>query len=417
MIPQEAEFQWCVSLSRPSLNPKDMARINGLSKSIANWPALAQKAQEQLIAPLIYHHLHQWPEQPWLGRAKEAFRSVALSMTMKALQHARLQKEFVENHLGPLNIDFAIVKGKPLAERYYPHPHTRISRDIDVWMHAKDMVKVVQSAQASGFVTYPHQRALRPTELAIHFRNQQGIILYDRRGILVELDQRLDKSQQFFSIEKELSLCEYQTIDDVAVKVLPTTELFIYICLHHTRHRWSKLIWLSDIEAVQSASDFDREALETKARAKGVWQTVEATLLFAAACRKVDPWAAASKDGRVSDMLKDCHAMFTGGRAREIESYQTRLSPDFPYAWQFNGNQAKRDNWRKHVNKFRPTLNDYHMVRLPLSLYPLYYLLRPFLALVRKVQRALKVPNAANDHPAHSTAALPTEPSPPRERP
>jgi len=333
-------------------------------------------------------------------------------MAVKALQHDALQKEFIQNHLQPLAIDFAIVKGTPLAERYYPHPHTRISRDIDIWLSAKDMVKVVRSAQAAGFLVYPYQRRLNPTAIAIHFKTRQDIILVDSRSILVELDQRLDKSGQFFCIDKVLPRCEYQTINDVTIKVLPTTELFIYLCLHHTRHRWSKMIWLADIEALQCAPDYDPAAIEATARSMGVWQTVEATLLFAAACRSTDPRTAARQDDRVLDMLQDCHAIFLGGRAQEVAAYHTRLTPDFPYAWQINDDQAQRNDRHKYLKRFIPTLNDYHMVPLPLSLYPLYYLLRPALALVRKWQRARNAKSTTNHHPRSTGGASAKSPAP-----
>lgn len=310
---------------------------------------------------------------------------------MRALRHKALQKEFIEQHLEPLAVDFAIVKGLPLGQRYYAEPHTRISRDIDVWMPVKDMIPVIRSAQASGFVVYPYAQALTDTALAIHFKTRRDIGLYDHRGILVELDQRLDKSEQIFKIDEELPHCEQQIVDGVSINVLSTTLLFIYLCLHHTRHRWSKLVWLADIQAVQSAPDFDPQAVEDRARAMGVWDTVEATLKFDEACRQPDPWARASQDNRVSDMLKDCQDVFIGGRKQEIEGYQTRITKDFPYAWQLNEMNhtadTQRNSWSRRLASFRPTLSDYFLLPLPLSLYPLYYLLKPFLPLLRKLQR------------------------------
>lgn len=382
-------FEWLLQLARPTLDPGAIMRVNALAGAITDWSVIADKAREQMLAPLIYHHLRHWPEQPWLAQATDALRDVAHAMTLRTLRHAAVQKRFIERHLAPLGIEFAIVKGRALAQRYYPDPGLRPARDIDIWMRTKDMVRLVESAQAAGFVVHPCARAVTAKTLALHFMRQQGIALYDRHDVLIELDERLDKTGQFFPIDAYLPACEQHSVDGLTIKVLPTAELFIYVCLHHTRHHWAKLMWLADINALRSAPDYDEQAIRQKAQRMRLLDTVDATLLFADACRSQDPWAAAQQDERVLGMLRDCHSIYRGGRAVELAVRQQRQSPDLAYRWQLPDGEAPRSAWMRPLKMLQPSLNDYHMLPLPLSLYPLYYLLRPGLFLIRRTQRIL----------------------------
>lgn len=359
--------------------------------SIYDWPAFARKASEHFLTPLCLHHLKKTLTNPWARSAKEALTEAARPLLIRNLAHAALQKTFIQDHIERLDIPFAIVKGRPLATRYYPEPSLRYARDIDVWMRTQDMPAVVRSAQASGFKVYPYQTALNDIELKLHFKHRQDIALYNQQGILVELDARLDKSNHIFQFERDHPRCEHQTVDGLEIPVLPTTDLFIYLCLHHTRHGWSKLIWLADIDALQRAPDFDLAAIQERAKALNVQSTVDAVIGFHKACHSEDPWQAVQSDPRVRDLLAKCIQMFEGGRAAEIQGYQTRLTKDSLFEWQLTGNETLKnqpaERLRAWLQRFQPTVHDYGMLPLPAVLFPLYYGFRPFFAIIRKIKR------------------------------
>ena len=371
--------------------------IKNIAASIPDWQAFSTKASEHFLAPLCLHHLSQFPNSAWSVATKESLHAAAKPLLMKSLAHAALQKTFIQDHIAGLNIPFAITKGRPLATRYYPEPSTRYSRDIDIWMNTHDMPSVVRSAQSAGFKVYPYNRALNDTELKLHFKRRQDIALYDQRGILVELDTRLDKANHIFQFDRDHARCETQMVDGLEIPVLPTTDLFIYLCLHHTRHGWSKLIWLADIDALQQAPDFDLLAIQARAKALNVAATVNAVLGFSKACQSEDPWKASQSDPHVRDCLIKCIQMFEGGRAAEIEGVKTRLTQDFIFDWQLTGSERQKNQPTQRLkawfDRFHPTVHDYDMLPLPMALHPLYYVVRPVLAVTRKVKRHM-----ANQH-------------------
>lgn len=102
-----------------------------------NWRDLMQLAGLHEVTPLVACHLRRHteeggsPELPAECR-QEVERAHAISVIQQGLLAAEL-----EAILSKLGVPALVLKGPGLAARYYP-PGARLSRDIDLHIHAKD---------------------------------------------------------------------------------------------------------------------------------------------------------------------------------------------------------------------------------------------------------------------------------------
>lgn len=86
---------------------------------------------------------------------------------------------------------------------------------------------------------------------------------------MIDLQDHLDKHSGIF---KPLILFEEADSFEIAGTTFSTLHLallFNYLCQHHTRHTWSRLHWLSDLDAICSSESFDRAVAASVAKELG----------------------------------------------------------------------------------------------------------------------------------------------------
>lgn len=389
----DPQLQLMMSFARIHLGHEHIERIHTLGPQITDWSAFATKNTWHFTAPLCLYHLAKLEPVAWVSEAKKTLKPVVRSLMLHGLKRAASQKRFVQDHLQRHNIPFLLVKGRALGSQFYPEPSLRPSRDIDVWVAQANRRRVIESAQATGSVTYPQGRCLNQTELSIHIDKREADIgLIDPDGAKIELDRNLDKSGLAFQFQDCFKRSRSIEIDGVPVRVLSIEDSFIYACLHHARHGFLRLIWLADLDAIQRSPEFDIDSVMRRADELGLRNTVEACLGFYQACGSDDPIAHAQSDDRVTDILETCIAVSDLKHAAEVQTVKKSLTVDFLHEWQLGDRDRGPVSWiKQQLLRFRPALADYEMIPLPASLYPLYYVLKIPLVLVRRTQRILGV--------------------------
>ncbi|MGY6555545.1 MAG: nucleotidyltransferase family protein [Wenzhouxiangella sp.] len=369
--------------ARIKLDEEQRDRAISLVQQIEDWDAFVARAAEYFIAPLCLYHLGQLGDDPKLQSARAALRKQAMPMTMRTLQLAALQRRFVENHILPLQIPFAVIKGRGLAARYYPDAGLRFARDLDVLVPVERIPSLIMRSQMDGYTVYPDRRPLSSDEAHMLSRKSKVVTLIGEEGILIEVHAQLDKAGFLLDHRSVLQRAEQIQIDGVPTGILKTADHFVYICLHHTKHFWSRLSWLADLDALMQSPDFDLAEVMDLARDRGVEKTVAASIGFHEACAAKDPWSSATDRPEVLDLLRACLVILEQGASREFEMRPDRLSLDFNFAWQFPAGFERRERWRSRLTGISPSLADYHAWPLPRKLHWLYFVIRPFRLLFR----------------------------------
>jgi len=373
--------------SRISLDPGQRDRAVELGDRIQDWDAFARKAAEHFLAPLCLYHLARLDPTPFLTTARASLMRKVMPMAMQTLRMASVQRQFVERHVNPLVTQFSVIKGRALAARYYPEAGLRYARDLDVLVPAERIPELVLLAQNDGYRVYPERRELTLEEAHILTRQSRVVTLIGPEGIQIEVHTQLDKAGFLLDHRAILGRTELIDIDGVTTQVLSTTDHFVYICLHHSKHFWSRLNWLADLDALIRSPDFDEAAVLTLARERGVERTITACIGLHRACEAEEPWREAKRSSEVLDLLRACLVILEEGADKEFEMRPDRLSMDFNFEWQIPPGFRRRLRWRGYRQSLLPSVRDFQTLALPRALYWLYVPLRPALIMARKLGR------------------------------
>lgn len=370
-------------LARVTLDQHQLDRVRDLSAQISDWPAFANTASVHFVAPLCLHHLAAIEDLPDQAQARAALQTVARPMLLKTLALAATQQDFMTQVIAPLQIPMIAFKGRGLAARYYPDPNLRFCRDIDVLLPVSAIPAAITRACRSGFRTGSNDHTPGVNQFNVVARSERTVKLFDERQSLIEVHSHLDKSGFLFDEAGWFARAESRPVDGQTTLLPATTDHFLFICLHHSRHQWSRLIWLADLDALLRAADFDLEEIRSRARECGLEATVEACLDFHAACAAEEPLDALETGSPGRDLLERCLTLIKDPE-KEFVLRPQRASMDFHFDWQIPAGFRRRLRWQRLKTVFRPNITDFHTLALPQRLYWLYYPLRPLLYLLRR---------------------------------
>jgi hypothetical protein len=349
-----------------------------------------QQSRHHFIHALVYRHLNCHaadlvPDEV-LGAMKIAAKGV-ITRNLRLLHEMQtLERDF----LGPMGVPSLAFKGVTLGERYYGEQGLRHARDLDVLLPAEHIFEVALAMQQAGYrledsATVPDQSSFRAyCELTAE------VNFISPNGILIELHQVLDFTGAQYPVNTTwlFGAAEEQRLGGITSLVLPTTELFIYICCHHARHQWSRLHWVADLSAVMAHPSFDLSAIRERARALGLLDLIESAIFLKQ--KLLDNANIVPPTGFAKAMLRDCLSnLAPGATPPEIERerlceepggiWRLRLA-DFLWNLRVNTHFGNRLNYLWFLT--RPIYPDYRFIPLPRRAWALYLLLRPFRWLV-----------------------------------
>lgn len=210
-------------------------------------------------------------------------------------------------------------------------------------------------------------------------------------GIMIELHQALAKSGCVFSTSKYLKASVARPVEGIDLRVLPCTELFVYLCFHHSKHRWSSLHWCADLEAFWQHPELNPLQINALARKLGLAATVEESWKLRSELETLALYGALPAERPPSRLLADCMAALTRSFLPVIEPPEQRREPDFPYGWQ----KTPGYRWRIQCARFHPSAYDYFDWPLPARWHWLYYLVKP-LRVMRSGLGRLRKPQGAS---------------------
>lgn len=379
-------FRLLILLSRQQLTIAQRRHVLRLCSDIDDWEAMTDEARRQFVLPLVYRHLQALeppglPHESLVRMRRECVASVQRNLCVVAAQ-----QHLVRYLLTPLAIPHLFFKGPALAARYYGDPAGRFCRDIDLLVAQRDMVRLLDTAVACGY------RLLKPDGMTPDWQSlmfavdaHPVITLMSPLGVPVEVHRRLDTTGAIYDTDALLAQAESLALGDVRVSVMPTDELFVYLCLHHTRHRWSHLHWLADLDVMQRSPDFALQAVHACAVRRGLVSTVEASLALYRACAGIgDPRVAVvASHGR--ELLSVCLTNLQGDRQVELAQRRRNVSTDFAFSWQTSPRQRWACRVREWLMLCRPSYMDYRRWPLPFRWRWVYWLLRPWRRLFERL--------------------------------
>lgn len=179
-----------------------------------------------------------------------ARRREAMLAGLAILGELKTVLEAFEDH----NIRPVLLKGLDVSQEAYGEIGMRSNRDIDLLVSAADMPSAQAALRKLGFERTEPSPALTDAELGTWRKTRKDLVFaHTARRTIVELHWRLFDNPTLMSFNPGDG-CAATLFDQIDCAVLPRDFNFSYLCLHGSHHAWSRLKWLTDINALLALS-------------------------------------------------------------------------------------------------------------------------------------------------------------------
>lgn len=374
------EKELLCACSTRSMAPAAVGTAREYLEREIDWNYIVSKAQHHAVLPLMAQnlqaHFAEMVPKPVLHFLNEASRHCQrrnLAFTGELLRILALFET--------LGIETIPFKGPSLAILAYGNISLRMFADLDILIREKDLVRAREALLADGYIaeftlTPRQELAYRKTECAVQLHHPS-------RGSIVELHWLL--TERYLSINFPVAALWRRSctakIGRKTVRAFAPEDLFLYLCVHGSKHHWERLEWLCCVVEVAAASPtMDWRVIAESARAWGIERILHLALLLAhnlLAMPLPDPLrSGVERDAAASHLAEQAAAAFFSGESRNAD--QRKKGGDW-----YVQLLRMRERW---PDKFR--ILAYSSVRLPhpcsqeffrppSKLAFLYYFLRP----------------------------------------
>ena len=214
--------------------------------TINDWKQFLFLAVERhRIAPLVAGKLaHIDPP----AEIRELITSAGKTNAMQVLQQmVSLQK--IQASFAASGIRFGVLKGWPLAENLFENSSARMARDIDIIVEPDLLTAAARLLESLGYQAEPahpeHHRMIDTAALTEEFNNLSFV--HPDNAQLLELHWRCHQFKGWPELFGNWrNLVEVET--SIGKLTTPTEQAnLVYLSIHGSLHRWSRLKWLLDI--------------------------------------------------------------------------------------------------------------------------------------------------------------------------
>ncbi len=376
-----------VFLTRLYLTEMELEMADGLCAQITDWEEFSSLAARKFALPLVYRNLQKLGLQHTRPIEMEKMRETVTRLTFSTLAVSAEQRNFHHKCVLPNGFDPVYFKGPSLAARFYGDIGLRYCRDVDVLVRGNEYEPIVRKALELGYTV--HSGKSEPTN-PVSDRDIRAILKYNDvttllspNNIAVEIHRVVSKNSDIFNTQQIYHDSEKIEFAGESIRIMDTNSLFAFVCYHNTRHTWSRLNWLADLDAITRHPSFDLNTVLEHSDHLGLKPTVEACLAMKNIAFGVRAWSEISSENRGNQLLNLCIQNLEGDLEleRQIRSGQGLL--ELPFDWMLTPNVRRRTKFRNAMSRIKPDYEQYSSLPLPDNLQWAYYLARPIRGLLR----------------------------------
>jgi Uncharacterised nucleotidyltransferase len=340
---------------------------------IRDWDALIRVARKHRILPRLFLRLANQSntipattlECMRADYDRNAFHSLA-----NAAELIAVLKEFDEQKIQAMPF-----KGVVLGASIYNDLLTRTAGDLDVLVFHRDLARATAALVRRGYElkteVLPDGSPRAENYFEYHFERESD-------GMVIELRWRLELTQPKFGRNLGMDwVWPRRRTTKLAGAEVPDMEpaiTLLVLCMHGSKHFWSRLIWICDVADLLAANpELDWKDVLQEAKRNGLWRALGLGVLLA---RKV---ANAPVPERVlQDFEFDSSVRALAKHISEniFDSPGSIPRSRVPYNIRLLG-FTDRVRFFFSPSLFRPNERDRAAIALPRILEPLYYLVRP----------------------------------------
>lgn len=389
----DAIAQLLLLTSKPDLSAEQLNTAKSLAHRISDWGAFTETAIRKFSVPYAYGALRQIDENAVPDETLHHLQQATRRTGLNTLKIAAAQVAFHTTCIAPTNAKHAYVKGLALSIQHGQNYTARNCRDVDILVADEDFEDVLMAAWKAGYrialTAEPVRLANSEREIKFLARFIDEIKILSADDVLIEVHRRLDKHSAVFDNEDVFANVEPFELSGIGMYTLRKPLHFVYVCYHHSRHLWSHLHWLADLD-VMISSDCDRAAILEYAGKLGIRPTIEAAFQLRELITQPELWSnAKDKDELAVQFLKGCLSNLEGGMELEYELKESRYLHDFISESQVAPDRRQSFQQAHWSESIRPSLVQFLKRPYPSYLFWVYRLERIIIMTRDSIKSAL----------------------------
>lgn len=386
------ELGFLLTCLRQALHQPEPGKPHIAAAAEVDWDKFLDLADQHRLAPVLYPVSAVLEKQGLPGAVREKLRQ-RFSRNMQwglalSAELIRLSQALAEH-----GITLFPLKGPLLAQQLYGDISRRHAGDLDFLVEFRHIEKAWDILHNSGYQTEPPDIRLNPGQLAhLKVLRYHATFIHPRRNIPVELHWRLlnDRHEMHENDTRWFGRkVHYLTFHGHALPAMPVDRLLLYLCIHGSSHFWGGLFWLYDVaQLLKRHQDLDWPGLIQQAAELGCLRslllgTALAHILLAAPAPALltEQW---DRDPALLYLIRQSYPFADRTLSYPKDLVQTILLTR--YTVRLRSSLARTVPY--FLEKF--FLPGYELPTVPMSLFPIYFLLKPFLWLKAQTKYAHK---------------------------
>lgn len=388
---READLLLCCATSVAT--PERTARARAIIDRGVDWQRATYMASVQAVMPLLYRYLSSEFEGALpadaIGNLRRAFYGNSVRNLHLARELARLTALLERGGVQALAL-----KGPALAMAAYGAVAMRQFTDLDLLVRKSEAPRAVELLLKEGYAPRAGY------ELADLGRPGAYEIALARAGALTEIDLHWRLIPPYFPLaldgEELWRRAVPVEIEGAAVRTLAPADHLLYLCAHGAKHGWQALGGICDLAELIRASaracvpaySIDWDELGAQAERAGARRALWLGVLLAHELLEAGAPTGVLEAARREPAVVRAARTFIG-YARDPGD----AGPGFYQRWSVPLRVIAGSGARLRYAAARtllPSADDREFLRLPLALYPLYYLLRPVRVALKEGPAALR---------------------------
>ncbi len=305
--------------------------------------------------------------------------------TLNYVRRLILTSQKLDKH----HIPYLAFKGPVLSEMLYSDPLVKDSVDLDLWVPLEYVEECHQTLYEEGFVRVAPKIKLSPKQKQKNFSiSHHYAYLHNEDKVVIELHWNITNPFSLLPLAFEEAFKEYRIVNlnNHELRTLSYEHYILYLAVHGSSHKWSRLHWLKDFstllkaaneEQLKSAFHLAEDFKLTKPLIQAFWISHE---LFGI-----------SVPSSLFNPKQIKNSFFFRSPLKSIPKSTKKLKKGkiqtLIYRWQIRSNPTYRFSL---LFRLRTHFTDWEVVKLPDSLFFLYYPLRPFLFFYRAITSRFK---------------------------
>ena len=360
---------------------KNETTIKDLILKINSWDIFIELAFAHGVFPLVYNTLKTYTQEipaAIIIMMKQNYMNIVKENMLMSAELVRVMHLLETNNIKAISF-----KGPLLSQMAYDDITSRQYADLDILVDDKDLYKAANLLIANKYTNTSPISLLKNTT---YLKVDNDFSFYTKNNIHIELHWKLfrEKIGLHMNFDEYYNNKSIVSVNNNPINTLKLELLFVYLCLHGSKHAWERVEWINDIYMLTKNTKINWTETINIAKIMQCESSLYLGLnLVQKLYNKIPP----------KQLILEVNSTYINELTEEVFNFiEDNLVQKKEYA-KIKSFQAKLLNTKvKKIKHFifhyiSITKNDYEAFPLPSYLRFLYYIIKPFRLIIKTIKK------------------------------